>query len=640
MLGLRLSTSAAATVLGSRRTQALAAWNGTVFTSRRSVNISAIGFNLYGQWGTASWDASATSTLLTGLKAMGFDAVRIAIDPTTALTGAQTQAQWWAVAQYAIDKAIAAGLNVIADLHVALDGTQTSFRADQVEAAYPSGAAWTGYVSLVQYFAQQLASVYGGTKNAQVCAELYNENTQAVGGNWPAMVKVLHTAFRSRNLNTTALVGGSSYSTIDGLANLSDSNFDANTGYVVHDYDPGILSHQGIGGYSAVSRLHYPPIFSEKAAALAQVSGNSSLTGQINNYFGASQFDTGANNDNWMAGRVAAVTSWRTANGVPASRIFTTETGIHNDSGSTGASRIARLGFLQTKTRLHEAAGYSMTTWAWDSGFWALPTNNAVDSDFRAALGLSSIATYETEAASLFARMTTQPAAVRKSLINATIKMLKDAGLWAKLDAFYALAAADEQSAQLNWKGATGNLTKIGSPGFTVDAGYAGGGGGAKSNYLNTGIVLGNSTLYTQNSGHMGVVQDTPMTNGDQVAIGNDYYSVGVGTGQYSTLISLSSSGGVGYTTRTPPDGTGHLIASRQVASTVTSSLGGSARADVTDTSAANAPDAGNTVQMLHATGQNSRIPAAHFGSGLTQAEQRDLYSIVKFYRSGLGRAA
>ncbi|ACK85020.1 glycoside hydrolase family 5 [Methylorubrum extorquens CM4] len=611
-------------------------WNRTTFTSKRSVNIVAIGFNLYGRWGTASWDISATNARLAALKALGFDAVRIAIDPTTALNGAQTHAQWWAVAQYAIDKALAEDLNVIADLHVALDGSQSTYRADQIEAAYPNGLAWAAYVNLLQYFAAQLA----GYNNTEVCAEIYNENMQDVGGDWPAMAKTLWNAFRVKNLNTTVLVGGSSYSSVDGLADLLAANFDANTGYVVHDYEPGVLSHQGVGVYQPVSRLHYPPIFSEKAAALAQVLGNSSLTGQINNYFGSSQFDATTMNDGWLAAKVAVVTAWRKANGVPASRIFMTETGIHNDTDFRGASRVARLGFIQTKTRLHEAAGHSVGIWAWDGSYWALPSVNAVDADYQAALGLSGGIFYETEASALFARITIQPSAMRKALINATIKMLKDTGLWTKLDAFYMLAAADEQSARLNWKSAMGSLTKVGSPAFTVDAGFTGGGGEAKTAYLNTGIVLGTSTLFAQSSGHMGVVQSTAMTGGDQVALGDDNYNSGVGIGRYSTLIGLASPNGLTYSDRTTPDGTGHLIASRSVAGTITSSLGGSARASITDASAALVTDAGNAVQMLHAAGQMSRIAAAHFGSGLTPAEQRDLYSITKFCLLGVSRAA
>ena len=54
-------------------------------------------------------------------------------------------------------------------------------------------------------------------------------------------------------------------------------------------------------------------------------------------------------------------------------------------------------------------------------------------------------------AANLIGRMTVQPDATRRALIEATIASLKDAGVWSKLDAFYCMAAHSDQAARLNW---------------------------------------------------------------------------------------------------------------------------------------------------------------------------------------------
>lgn len=86
------------------------------------------------------------------------------------------------------------------------------------------------------------------------------------------------------------------------------------------------------------------------------------------------------------------------------------------------------------------------------------------------------------EAQALAARMSTPPTAARKNLISKTIRALKTAGIWDKLDVLYLLAAADSQAALLNWKGATYDATNNGAA-FTADRGFTGDGAG---DYIDT----------------------------------------------------------------------------------------------------------------------------------------------------------
>lgn len=108
---------------------------------------------------------------------------------------------------------------------------------------------------------------------------------------------------------------------------------------------------------------------------------------------------------------------------------------------------------------------------------------------------------FEAEATSLFARFTTPPTDARKLVINQLIVDLKSAGVWAKLDALYILAAADAQAARRNWITDALNAVATSSPTFTADRGYAGNG---TSSYLNTGFVPSTAGgLFSQNSGHI-----------------------------------------------------------------------------------------------------------------------------------------
>lgn len=82
----------------------------------------------------------------------------------------------------------------------------------------------------------------------------------------------------------------------------------------------------------------------------------------------------------------------------------------------------------------------------------------------------------EPETTALLARMSVQPTTTRTGQINALVKALKTAGVWAKLDCLYLLAAHDAQAARLNWKSSNYDLTLINSPVFTLDRGYQGDG--------------------------------------------------------------------------------------------------------------------------------------------------------------------
>lgn len=117
--------------------------------------------------------------------------------------------------------------------------------------------------------------------------------------------------------------------------------------------------------------------------------------------------------------------------------------------------------------------------------------------------------TYIAEASALFARMTVQPDATRKGLIQDLISSLKDDGLWNKIDVFYVFAAHTEQASLLNWKSTSYNCTAYGTPTFTTDVGFTGG----SNKYLDTNFDLStNATYFTLNSGSLYVYLQTVVT--------------------------------------------------------------------------------------------------------------------------------
>jgi hypothetical protein len=73
------------------------------------------------------------------------------------------------------------------------------------------------------------------------------------------------------------------------------------------------------------------------------------------------------------------------------------------------------------------------------------------------------------ETAALLSRMTTLPTITRQRQIDTLIGSLKTAGVWAKLDALYVLAAHESATMVLNWVSANYNLTGGTPPTFVAD---------------------------------------------------------------------------------------------------------------------------------------------------------------------------
>jgi len=139
------------------------------------------------------------------------------------------------------------------------------------------------------------------------------------------------------------------------------------------------------------------------------------------------------------------------------------------------------------------------------------------------------------ETVALAARMTSTPTTRRKAFMNALIEREKKAGVWAKRDAFYVLAAHDSQAAALNWIADQYNLSVVRGGGaltFAADEFYKG--TGFSDTYLASGFnpTTAVSPQFTLNSAHMGIWSRTNLQNGANPAyeIGNALSQVQRGT--------------------------------------------------------------------------------------------------------------
>ncbi len=430
----------------------LPAWDGKPFTAQSGVNVVPLGFEVYRPVTVASWDAALPDPRLAGLRAAGFDHVRIAFDPTPALaaTSAAGLDAVIAIAQHAVAAASRCGLKAILDLHVA---TQGDWSTTAIEADYPAGPKWRRMLEVARRFGELCADAPTET----LAFEIYNENSnnQSYGNKaWAVRVQAIWAAVRSVNLKTTLLVGGSFYSSIEGLQDLRAGDFDANTGFVVHNYNPMIFTHQGAADYTRyVQRLHYPPIASDKAAALEAMAARVEASALSpadkdrakadRSHRLAAYFDTSMGPD-YLRRKVREIADWQARNNIPGSRIFVTEFGSHNDHDVPGAALVARMAWAQDVDRAHQDAGYCRTVWNYNTpDYWDITEEDGSwrpRPGFLLSLGQTPVVVLEHEAQGLVAAAAAPPGAAEQALINETIWQLKEHDLWASLAVLFVFA--------------------------------------------------------------------------------------------------------------------------------------------------------------------------------------------------------
>jgi hypothetical protein len=241
---------------------------------------------------------------------------------------------------------------------------------------------------------------------------------------------------------------------------------------------------------------------------------------------------------------------------------------------------------------------------------------------------------YDAAASALFGRFTTPPSDARKGQINTLITALKTAGVWAKLDALYVMAAADTQAAMRNWIADAYNLTTSAAPTFVADRGYT---GNASSQFLTTSFnpATAISPKFVQNSGAIGVYVLTNIAQD-----GDDF-------GNTNSLIRSRSAanafgGRVNQATTTSlaaiNTSIGHNVVRRPDASNIQHFKNG---AQVNTAAVASAaPDSANFDICRGVGGYSSKqIAASHFGQTLSDAEILAFYNAVNAYMVAVGAA-
>jgi hypothetical protein len=250
------------------------------------------------------------------------------------------------------------------------------------------------------------------------------------------------------------------------------------------------------------------------------------------------------------------------------------------------------------------------------------------------------------ESLALFARFTTPPSQARKVLINNRISALISSGVWSKLDCDWVMAAADAQSARLNWKQSQYDLTPVSSPAFGADRGYTSDG---ISSYLSSGFVplTAPAAQFSLNSASMGFYSRTN-NSGAVVDIGSRITSTVAQTFIQARLATNQSVYRVNQTANgtsvANADSSGAFVARRSDAATAAIFRNGSVIGSDPAIASGALSSAEIVVCALNTGGAVSAFTTrqyaiAHIGASLSDAEILSKYNADLAYLQAVGAA-
>jgi len=205
-----------------------------------------------------------TSTDITLIKSMGFDHIRLSVNPQPMFFSdhpEQIPAQYLGYLDAAVKMILDQGLAVVIDVH-----PDSEFKARLIKE--------DTFVQQFGDFWRALAKHYSTWDNERVFLEILNEPENSDRYRWYGVQAKLAAAIREGAPQHTIIVAGARWSDDDDLVFLEPLR-DTNVIYNFHFYEPHIFTHQGAtwGAYfwHSVKGLPYPSSPDSVASAAAAV---------------------------------------------------------------------------------------------------------------------------------------------------------------------------------------------------------------------------------------------------------------------------------------------------------------------------------------------------------------------------------
>ena len=317
---------------------------------RRGINTSGWFAQVYDQRGHTKehFESWITAQDIALIKAMGFDHVRLSIDPQPMMASHRPDeipAEYLVYVDAAVKMILDQGLAVVIDLH-----PESEFKARLAKDD-----------SFVQEFAdfwRALARHYSTWDAERVFFEILNEPEFSDRYRWWGVQTKVAAALREGAPKHTIIAAGARWSDDDDLVFIEPLR-DPNVIYNFHFYEPHIFTHQGAtwGAYSWhwVKGLHYPSSPESAAKVAAGVPDAVDRLAVVR--YGQ---------DHWDATRIdaeiAQVAEWGRQRGVP---VVCNEFGVFRDYADS-RDREAWIHDVRTALERH---GMGWTMWDYSGNF-------------------------------------------------------------------------------------------------------------------------------------------------------------------------------------------------------------------------------------------------------------------------------
>ncbi len=237
---------------------------------RHGINLSEWFAQVYDPRGYTKehFDTWTTQQDIALIKAMGFDHVRLSVNPAPMFRRGHANdipAEYLSYLDAAVKMILDQGLNVIIDIH-----PESDFKAKLVN---------DGFVEEFADYWRALAQHYSNTDPDRVFFEVLNEPEISDRYRWYGIQTKLAAAIREGAPQHTIIAAGARYSSNDELLFL-DPLADPNVIYNFHFYEPHVFTHQGatwgVNFWHFERQLPYPstPESAEKVAALVPDATN------------------------------------------------------------------------------------------------------------------------------------------------------------------------------------------------------------------------------------------------------------------------------------------------------------------------------------------------------------------------------
>jgi aryl-phospho-beta-D-glucosidase BglC (GH1 family) len=306
------------------------------------------------------------------IKTLGFDHVRMPIDQGPLWNSSDASIlnpAYLPLVDEAIDKILAAGLDVVVDLH-ASDAFNVSLRSEG-EGLEKAVKFWTS-----------LAKHLSGRDPQHVALEALNEPTVEDPGSWQRIAGRLTAAIRAGAPKHTIIIGGGRWSSADDLAALRPVG-DRNVVYTFHMYEPFTFTHQGatwgVEHWRLLKGVPYPSNPENVKAIEDALSRHESARKDVW-WYGQQRWD-----EKRIGAIIELAGAWGRRHGV---RVWCGEFGVHKPV----APPADRARWLQQVHTLLEAQQIGWCLWDFDTNFGLMKREGGrrtLDESAAAALGLN-----------------------------------------------------------------------------------------------------------------------------------------------------------------------------------------------------------------------------------------------------------